>query len=102
MCDVIVPKKTASERSIEEHYLHHHPREPWDAFIAALEARYPDHRHEIDVLRLTPLCSICNVFVPMLYRRTDRSLPVGLDESATSVEPDRGALGALVSERDQA
>ena len=63
VCDVIVPKKTASERSIEEHYLHHHPREPWDAFIAALEARYPDHRHEIDVLRLTPLCSICNVFV---------------------------------------
>jgi hypothetical protein len=63
VCDVIVPKKTASERSIEDHYLHFHAREPWDAFIAALETRYPEHRNDIDLLRLTPLCSICNVFV---------------------------------------
>ncbi len=42
------------------------------------------------------------VIVPMLYRRTDRSLPAEPDESATSAEPAEPDLGALVPERDRA
>jgi hypothetical protein len=63
VCDVVIPKKTASERSIEEHYLHHHAHGPWNAFLAALESHYPQHRDHIDMLRLTCLAPICNIFV---------------------------------------
>lgn len=63
VCDVIVPKKHATELSIESHYLHHHEHGPWHAFIAALAARYPEHRSEIDMFQLTSLSSICNIFV---------------------------------------
>jgi hypothetical protein len=61
--DVVVAKKTASERSIEQHYLQHHAPEPWVAFVAALESRYPQYREHIDLLRLTCMTSICNMFV---------------------------------------
>jgi hypothetical protein len=63
VCDVVVPKKSASDRSIEEHYLHHHEHGPWKAFVAALESRYPQYHDHIDVLRLSCITSICNIFV---------------------------------------
>jgi hypothetical protein len=63
VCDVVVPKKAASDRSIEEHYLHHHEHGPWKAFVAALESRYPQYHDHIDVLRLSCITSICNIFV---------------------------------------
>jgi hypothetical protein len=63
VCDVVVPKKAASDRSIEEHYLYHHEHGPWKAFVAALESRYPQYHDHIDVLRLSCITSICNIFV---------------------------------------
>lgn len=63
VCDIVLPKTLPAARSIEDHYLEHHPREPWDAFLSALETAYPEHRAHLDLFRLTGIGPICNIFV---------------------------------------
>ncbi|SDD24471.1 DUF4422 domain-containing protein [Paraburkholderia lycopersici] len=63
VCDVVLPRTLPAPRSIEDHYLGHHHREPWDAFLTALESAYPEHRAHLDLFRLTGVGPICNIFV---------------------------------------
>lgn len=65
--DIVLPKTVPSLRSVEDHYLHFHEREPWEAFMAELEVRYPDHHSQFDIFRVTGLTPICNIFA---MRRT--------------------------------
>lgn len=63
VADVVVAKRSGSNRSIQDHYLAHHPRDTWDAFLTVLHQNHPEYRPFLDLFRLDTTLSICNIHV---------------------------------------
>lgn len=61
--DAIVPKRAGSNRSIEAHYLAHHPAETWHAFMEELHDQHPGYRKFMPLFKLNSTMSNCNMVV---------------------------------------
>lgn len=63
VADALVGKRSGSNRSVQAHYLAHHPKEPWDAFLNAVAEIHPDFRPFLRYLDLATTFSACNMYV---------------------------------------
>lgn len=63
VADAVVPRRTGSNRSVQDHYLAYHPRETWEVYLAELHTKHAEFRPFIPLYRLGTAISGCNMFV---------------------------------------
>lgn len=61
--DVVLPRKLTQIPSVGGLYMQLHAQEPWQAFIGALNQKYPHHAKEIEYFSQSTDTTVCNMFV---------------------------------------
>lgn len=61
--DIVIPRKSSTPKSIEEHYLEHHIPAHWHTFKEVLKTVYPQHQEFTKLFEMSNLNTVYNMFV---------------------------------------